>query len=220
MLDALEITPAAAVGSSVIWLHGLGADGNDFAPLIQQWGLPDLLGTRFVLPHAPMQAVTMNGGMVSRSWYDLYDLSLRQGEDHQGMLQAQQWLLELIKRENERGVANENIVLAGFSQGGAVVLHTALRMPDPPAAVLALSTYLPHRERLADEKTASTAKLKIRIDHGDFDPVIDVKVAEHSRDLLEREGYTVDYHQYPMEHSLCEAQMKSLREWFIEILGE
>jgi len=213
MLEMLEIEPRQAVTCAVIWLHGLGADGNDFEPLIRQWGLADELGARFVLPHAPTRPVTLNNGMVMRAWYDIYDLGFSQREDRQGVEQAQQHLLSLILRERERGLPSDRILLAGFSQGGAVALYTALRFMEPLAGVLALSAYLPLVDRLAGEKRADPSLLTIRMDHGEQDPVVPFALAERSRERIEEQGYHVDFHAYVMGHSLCIPQMESLRHW-------
>jgi len=213
MLEMLEIEPRQAASCAVIWLHGLGADGNDFVPLIRQWGLVDELGARFVLPHAPRRPVTLNNGMVMRAWYDIYDLGFSQGEDRQGIKQAQQQLLSLILRERERGLSSDRILLAGFSQGGAVALHTALRFAEPLAGVLALSAYLPLADLLTGEKCADPSLLKIRMDHGEQDPVVSFTVAERSRERIEGQGYHVEFHAWAMEHSLCIPQMGSLRRW-------
>ncbi|GMQ87127.1 MAG: phospholipase/carboxylesterase [Gammaproteobacteria bacterium] len=212
MLEMLEIEPRRAVTCAVIWLHGLGADGNDFEPLIRQWDLADELGARFVLPHAPTRPVTLNNGMVMRAWYDIYDLGFSQCEDRQGVEQAQQHLLSLILRERERGLPSDRILLAGFSQGGAVALYTALRFTEPLAGVLALSAYLPLADRLAGEKRADPL-LTIRMDHGEQDQVVPFALAERSRERIEEQGYHVDFHAYVMGHSLCIPQMESLRHW-------
>lgn len=215
MLEMLEIEPQGEVRSTVIWLHGLGADGHDFEPLLRDWGLADSHGIRFILPHAPRQPVTLNGGMVMRAWYDIYALSLNREEDHEGIETARQQLLSLITRERDRGITSERIVLAGFSQGGAVVLHTALRMAEPLAGVLVLSGYLPLASRLAVEKQADPAQLVIRMDHGEQDPVVPLALAEQSRKALEAQGYPVDFHTWPMQHSLCPPQLTSLYDWLI-----
>lgn len=218
MLEMLEIEPRGEARCAVIWLHGLGASGDDFVPLIQQWGLADELGARFVLPHAPQRPVTLNGGMVMRAWYDLYGLDFGRAEDREGIEQAQQQLLDLVRREQQRGIPDERILLAGFSQGGAIALYTALRFPQPLAGVLVLSGYLPLAERLATEKRADAA-LAIRIDHGKQDPVVPFATAQATRKMLEAEGYTVDFHAYEMEHSLCPPQIETLRHWMVERLG-
>jgi len=214
----LEIEPEGTAGCAVIWLHGLGADGHDFEPLVHQWGLADELGARFILPHAPLRPVTVNGGMVMRAWYDIYDLGFDADEDRQGIRRAHQQVLDLIRREQQRGIRSDRILLAGFSQGGAVALHTALRYRATLAGVLALSSYLPLAEFLAAEKCADPSGLVIRMDHGDQDPVVSFAVAERSRDLMVSQGYEVEFHRYPMAHSLCVAQMESLRNWIVRRL--
>jgi len=218
-LDVLEIEPEGPASCAVIWLHGLGADGHDFEPLVQQWGLADELGARFILPHAPRRPVSLNAGMVMRAWYDLYDLGLEAGEDGEGIGQAHQQVLGLIRREQQRGIGSDRILLAGFSQGGAVALHTALRCRAPLAGVLALSSYLPLADLLAEEKCADPSSLVIRMDHGDQDPVVSFAVAERCRDLIESQGYEVEFHRYPMAHSLCVPQMDSLRNWIVQRFG-
>ncbi|VAW75623.1 hypothetical protein MNBD_GAMMA15-893 [hydrothermal vent metagenome] len=219
MLEMVEIEPQGEAKSAVIWLHGLGASGHDFEPLVRDWGLADSHGIRFIFPHAPEQPVTLNGGMVMRSWYDLYDLSFDKGEDAEGIENGRQQLLSLVAREQERGIPSERIVLAGFSQGGALVLHTALRIAEPLAGVLALSCYLPLGATLAAEKRADPKQLVIRIDHGEQDPVVSIAAAERCREALEAQGYHVDFHRWPMQHSLCPSQVRSLYDWFVERLG-
>lgn len=215
----LEIEPEGPAGCAVIWLHGLGADGHDFEPLVQQWGLADELGARFILPHAPWRPVTLNGGMVMRAWYDIYDLGFNADEDRQAIGRAHQQVLDLIRREQQRGIRSDRILLAGFSQGGAVALHTALRYRPALAGVLVLSGYLPLADLLAQEKCADHSSLVIRMDHGDQDPLVSFAVAERCRDLIESQGYEVEFHRYPMAHSLCAAQMESLRNWIVQRLG-
>jgi phospholipase/carboxylesterase len=213
MLERIEIEPHTNARCAVIWLHGLGADGYDFEPLVQQWGLSDELGARFILPHAPVQPVTLNGGMRMRAWYDIYDLQFNSEEDAAGVEQARNHLLTLIEQQHQRGISSQNILLAGFSQGGAVALHTALRYEQPLAGVLVLSAYLPLRQRLADEKCAEPARLCIRMDHGLQDPVVPYTAAQHSVELLQNEGFKVDFHSYTMAHGLCPEQIDSLRAW-------
>jgi phospholipase/carboxylesterase len=219
MLDTLEIEPASAARRVVIWLHGLGADGYDFEPLVREWGLADDLFARFVLPHAPRRTVTLNGGMVMRAWYDIYDLNFLSAEDEEGIESARRNLLDLIAREQTRGIASEHILLAGFSQGGAVALYTALRFPQPLAGVLALSSYLPLAEALPAQCRANPATLAIRMDHGDRDPVVPFRVAERSCALIQAQGYQVEFHSYAMQHSLCPDQIRSLRAWLVKRLA-
>ena len=218
MLDLIEIEPKSPARCTVIWLHGLGADGHDFEPLVLQWQLADEFGARFVLPHAPVQPVTLNGGMRMRAWYDIYDLGFDGGEDAEGIERARQTLLGLIEREQQRGISSENILLAGFSQGGAVALHTALRWDKPLAGVLVLSAYLPLRRSLAIQKRADPESLVLRMDHGEQDPIVPYHAALASRDLLQAAGFDVDFNSYPMEHSLCPSQVDSLRDWMVQRL--
>jgi len=219
MLEQLEIEPGSKARSTVIWLHGLGADGHDFEPLLRQWGLADELAVRFVLPHAPIQPVTLNGGMRMRAWYDIYDLRFDGTEDITGIEKARQLLLDLLERERQRGIDTSNILLAGFSQGGALVLHTALRYPQPLAGVLALSAWLPAAGRLASEKRADPGQLSVRMDHGWQDQVVPYPAAQRSLEVIQAEGFRVDFHSYPMEHGLCPAQIDSLQGWLRQRLG-
>jgi len=217
-LECIEIEPSVRARCSVIWLHGLGADGHDFEPLVKEWGLVDELGVRFILPHAPVQPVTLNGGMRMRAWYDIYAIGFDAEEDAVGIEHARNHLLALIEQEQQRGIESKNILLAGFSQGGAVVLHTALRYAQPLAGVLVLSTYLPLRQRLAAEKCADPGRLCIRMDHGLQDPVVPYMAAKRSVEYLLAEGFKVDFHKYTMEHSLCPEQVESLRNWLSQHL--
>jgi phospholipase/carboxylesterase len=219
MLETLEIAPPGPARRAVIWLHGLGADGHDFEPLVRDWGLAEDLAARFVLPHAPLRPVTLNGGMVMRAWYDLYDLNFASGEDREGIESARQHLLDLIAREQARGIASEHIVLAGFSQGGAVALHTGLGFPQPLAGVLALSSYLPLADGLPGRCCADPGALAIRMDHGDSDQVVPFGIAERSCALIQAQGYQVEFHRYAMQHSLCPDQIPSLRDWLVRRLG-
>ena len=220
MLETLEIEPKGAPRCAVIWLHGLGADGGDFESLVRPWGLAEQLGTRFVFPHAPRRPVSLNQGMVMRAWYDIYDLSFAGREDSEGIEAARQHLLALVQREQDRGIDSSRIVLAGFSQGGAVVLHTALRSPAPFAGVLALSTYLPLAESLAKEKCADAERTTIRMDHGDRDSVVPLIAAERACAAIEAQGYRVEFHKYAMDHGLCVLQMESLRAWISSRISE
>lgn len=219
MLEKIEIEPRGAARSTVIWLHGLGADGHDFEPLLRQWRLADELGVRFVLPHAPVRPVTLNAGMCMRAWYDIYDLGFDGPEDAHGLEVSRGQLLALVEREQQRGIASDRILLAGFSQGGAVALHTALRYDAPLAGVLVLSAYLPLHERLDAEKQADPASLILRMDHGTQDPVVPFAAAQKSVEWLQAGGFRVDFHTYAMEHGLCPAQIVSLRDWLQARLG-
>src|SRR5690349_15579128 len=200
-LDAIEIETAKNPRTSVIWLHGLGADGNDFAPLVPALRLPKE-PIRFVFPHAPVRPVTINGGMRMRAWYDIFQLG--GGPEDEAGIRASQGLLEnLISRETGRGIAPGKIVLAGFSQGGAIVLQTALRHPERLAGVLALSTYLPLANKVQQEASTANSELPIFMAHGLYDDIIPIDRAQASRKRLEALGYAVEWHDYPMPHSVC-----------------
>lgn len=217
-MEMMEIEPDGEARCAVIWLHGLGADGHDFEPLVRQWGLADELGARFILPHAPVRPVTLNNGMRMRAWYDIYDLNFDGEEDGEGIEAASRELLALVEREQRRGVSSERILLAGFSQGGAVALHTAVRHEQALAGVLALSAYLPLHQRLMSERCSHPHKLAVRIDHGEIDPVVPYAVARNTCELLGQAGFDVEFHSYVMEHSLCPQQVDSLRAWLVEHL--
>ncbi len=216
MLDAIEICSTPNPAASVLWLHGLGADGNDFVPVVEELALPDV---RFVLPHASAMPVTVNGGYVMPAWYDIFTLDIAGDQDEAGIRAAEATLAALVARELSRGVAAERIVLAGFSQGGAVALQTALRYPQPLAGVLALSTYLPLAGMLASEKNPANAGLPVFIAHGNEDAVIPLQAALMARESLEREGYTVEWQAYPMEHSVCRQEVDDIRRFLLRVLN-
>ncbi|MDT8386945.1 MAG: carboxylesterase [Thiogranum sp.] len=218
MLEVLSIDPKRPACCAVIWLHGLGADGHDFEHLIREWGLMEEFGVRFILPHAPLRPVTLNRGMVMRAWYDIYDMDFASGEDLDGLESSRSEVTELIELQQNLGIPPDRIILAGFSQGGALALHTALRSRSPLAGVLVLSGYLPLAHLMAKQARVDPAKLVIRMDHGDTDSVVPFAAADRSCRLLEAQGYTVDFHQYAMGHTLCPEQMFSLRGWFRERL--
>ena len=196
---------------SIIWLHGLGADGSDFAPLADQLKLP--VPIRYIFPDAPPRPVTINGGMVMRAWYDIAAPDIDARQDAAGIRASQSLIEELVVREVGQGISQENIYLAGFSQGGAVALHTALRQTVPLGGVLALSTYLPLADRAEDEALAATRNTPIFMAHGRSDPVIPCALGQRSRDALLRLGYTVEWHEYPMPHSVCEAELRDIGDW-------
>ena len=211
MLDAIEITTGDAPRLAVLWLHGLGADGHDFEPIVPELALR--IAVRFVFPHAPVRPVTINGGMQMRAWYDIVGFDRRAKEDSAGIRASAAALTELVDREIERGMPSERIVLAGFSQGGAIALHTALRSPKPLAGVLALSTYLPLAATLAGERSAANASIPLFMAHGTDDSVLPLEMAETSRRALEALGYAVDWHAYPMEHSVCMEEVRAIGVW-------
>ena len=217
-MDAVEIETGARPTACVIWLHGLGADGHDFEPIVPELGLPASLPLRFLFPHAPIRPVTINMGMRMRAWYDI--LQMGGGpEDEAGIRASQQQLEGLISNEVKRGIAHNRIVLAGFSQGGAIVLQTALRQKQRLAGVMALSTYLPLKEHLAKERQAVNADLPVFMAHGSFDNMISLERAELTRDALRALDYQVEWHEYPMPHSVCPEEIGDIAEYLCRILG-
>ena len=213
ILDAVEINPAQPPQACLIWLHGLGADGHDFEPLIPELRLVNEIGVRVILPHAPPRPVTINGGMVMHAWYDVLSPDFGYAEDGSGIRQSEQELLTLIAREVANGIPAERIVLAGFSQGGAMALHTGVRYPRPFAGILALSCYLPLAESLSRESSEGSRAAPIMMAHGVSDPLIPLALAERSRDRLRQQGYTVDWYSYPMPHAVYSQEIRDLRDW-------
>jgi phospholipase/carboxylesterase len=219
MLPTIELETGRAVTASVIWLHGLGADGHDFEPIVPELDLPDTPAVRFVFPHAPMRAVTINGGAVMRAWYDVYTVDGVRREDDAGVRASQAAVEELVAAERARGIAASRIVLAGFSQGGAIALHTALRHSERLAGIMALSTYLPLAATLAAEAHPANRAVPIFMAHGRHDPLIAVERAAMSRRQLESAGYAVEWREYPMEHSVCAAEVDDVAAWLRRVLA-
>jgi phospholipase/carboxylesterase len=204
--------PATA---SVIWLHGLGADGYDFAPIIKRLNCPHI---RFILPHAPEMPVTRNNGYVMPAWYDVYGLTGFTKEDETGIRQTQAYIESLIANEIRRGIRPEKIAIAGFSQGGAIALQTALRFPQALAGVLALSTYLPLRGTLHTEAHAANKPTPILMAHGSFDEIITLETCQNSLKILQEENYPVEFYEYPMAHSVCEQEIADIQAFLDKIL--
>jgi len=215
--DAIEIETGKNPSASVIWLHGLGADGNDFAPIVPELELPKA-AIRFVFPHAPVQPVTINGGMRMRAWYDITDGAIRR-EDERGVRASQALIEALIGRERKRGTKAERVVLAGFSQGGAIALQTGLRHPERIAGIMALSTYVPLAEKLSVEASAANRGVPIFMAHGSYDPIIPLVRAEQSRELLQSLGYPVEWREYGMPHSVCPEELAHIGAWLRKVLG-
>lgn len=215
MLNFIEqiTTHAHPPEFSVIWLHGLGADGSDFAPIAKELSLP--LPIRFIFPHARTMPVTINNGYVMRAWYDVYALDIAARQDEAGIRQSQAEIESLIANEMSRGIRPEHILLAGFSQGGAIALQTALRHPHRLAGVMALSCYLPLADRLAKERSAASLQLPIFMAHGTDDTVISIKTANTSRTFLQQAGYSVEWHEYAMPHSVCAAELADIRAYIL-----
>jgi phospholipase/carboxylesterase len=213
LLPAVENETAANPSYSIIWLHGLGADGHDFAPIVPTLVSPQWPALRFVFPHAPVRPVTVNGGMAMRAWYDIYGFDLVSRQDEAGVRQSIAQVEALIAREQERGVPSERILLAGFSQGGAIALAAGLRHQQKLAGIIALSTYLPIVDSLAAERSAANASVPIFWGHGTFDPVVILQRGLDSRAALEALGYQVEWHTYPMAHAVCPEEIADLSHW-------
>lgn len=216
-LETIEVETGNSPNAAVIWLHGLGADGHDFEPVVPELRLPQGFAIRFVFPHAPIRPVTINQGMRMRAWYDI--LRLGGGmEDEAGIRASEKLLLQLIQQQGARGIPASRIVLAGFSQGGAIALQTTLRFPERLAGTLALSTYLPLAAKASAEKTAASAATPIFMAHGSYDPMIALEIAQRSRDALIGLGYRVEWHEYPMPHSVCAEEIADIAAWLARVL--
>ena len=216
--DAIEIETARAPDAAVIWLHGLGADGHDFEALVPELRLPPRMRLRFIFPHAPVRPVTINMGMSMRAWYDV--LQMGGGPEDAAGIRASQALVEaLIARQRARGLAAARIVLAGFSQGGAIALHTGLRHAERLAGVLALSTYLPLAATLAAERSDANRGAPVFMAHGTLDPLIDIARARDSRAALASLGYAVQWREYAMPHSVCAEEIADIAAWLLEHLA-
>ena len=215
-LETIEIETTPDPQASIIWLHGLGADGSDFAPLADEIKLP--IGVRYIFPHAPMMPVTINGGYVMRAWYDISDAAIRR-EDEAGVRASQKSVEALLAREKARGITASRIVLAGFSQGGAIALHTGLRHSERLAGIMALSTYVPVADALAAEVSPANRDVPIFMAHGTHDPMIPVARAIASHDLLQQLGYAPEWREYRMEHSVCPQEIADIANWLRRVLA-
>jgi phospholipase/carboxylesterase len=219
VLPAVELQTHPAPTASVIWLHGLGADGYDFVPVVRELESLGAPAARYVFPHAPTMPVTINGGYVMRAWYDILGNDLVRREDERGVRASQKLVEALIERETARGLAASRIVLAGFSQGGAITLQTGLRHGERLAGLLALSTYLPLADSLARERASANADVPIFMAHGRSDPVIPIARGTASRDALQAAGYPVEWHEYAMPHSVCEDEIRDIARFLKRVLG-
>ena len=217
-LESIEITTGAQPTASVVILHGLGADGNDFAPICEELDLGAIGDVRFVLPHAPTRPITINGGYVMRAWYDILGTDLARREDEAGLRASMAEVQAVIRRERERGMAARRIVLAGFSQGGAMTLLTGLRHDERLAGLVCLSGYLPLAGTTAAERHTTNRDVPIFQAHGRHDGVIPVQRATESRDALRALGCPVEWHEYAMEHSVCMEEIADLNRWLLEVL--
>ncbi|MEZ5331092.1 MAG: carboxylesterase [Thermoanaerobaculia bacterium] len=218
LLPCVERDPAGETTASVIWLHGLGADGHDFPPIIPQLGLPGDHGVRFVFPHAPKIAVTLNGGLIMPAWYDIRSLDVR-GQDEKGIRKSAARVEALLAREVAAGVPPERIVLAGFSQGGAVALFTGLTHADRLAGILALSTYLVLPDAIEAEAAEANRATPIFQAHGLYDPMVPLQAGVMTRDWLVEHGYETEWHEYPMAHQVALEEIRALGAWLRRVLG-
>jgi len=211
--ENVVLEPATTADAAVIWLHGLGADGYDFVPIVDELRLPPTLAVRFIFPHARPRPVTINNGFVMRAWYDITGLGPDRKEDDAGIRESAGVVNGYIEQQNARGVATERIVIAGFSQGGAIALQASLRYPERLGGVMALSTYLPLRESVAAVASRANEDLPILMCHGLRDPMIAAAIGKASRDQLVSLGYTVEWQSYPMEHQVCMEEVHDISRW-------
>jgi len=218
-IETVEVETGPEPVGSVIWLHGLGADGHDFEPIVPELRLPETMPLRFVFPHAPVRPVTVNGGMAMRAWYDIVSLDKEGRADESGVRESSEILDDLIARELERGIEASKIVIAGFSQGGAIVLHNMLRRSEQLAGVMALSTYvpLPNATDVEIDEHRDAASLPVFVGHGSVDPMVPVQAGKNSAALLDSLGYRVQWHEYPMAHGVCPQEIDDIRDWLVSI---
>ena len=217
LLERIEIETAPSPTAAVIWMHGLGADGRDFEPIVPELGLPAALAVRFIFPHAPVRPVTLNNGMAMRAWYDILELGGGK-EDGEGLRESQVAVQGLIAQEEARGIVAGRIVLAGFSQGGAIAFQAGLRHPQRLAGIMALSTYLPLAGTVEAERHVANRGLPVFMAHGSLDPMISIGRAQESRKMLEALGYPVEWHEYPMPHSVCPPEIADISAWLVKTL--
>lgn len=219
LLPCVEMDPRGPVRATVVWLHGLGADGHDFVPIVPELGVPPELGVRFVFPHAPSIPVGINGGMSMPAWYDIEEVDLRRRHDEAGIRRSAAQIAALLARERARGVPSERIVLAGFSQGGAMALFTGLRHAERLAGIVALSTYLVCEESLDAERSAANRATPILQAHGTQDAIVVLPRGIAARDALQRRGYAVDYREYPMQHEVCWEEIVAVGDLLRSVLA-
>jgi phospholipase/carboxylesterase len=220
LLETVEVETGPSPRVAVIWLHGLGADGHDFEPIVPEMDLPSDVAIRFVFPHAPMRPVTVNNGMVMRAWYDVSLAGGRRQEDEPGVRESERQINALIAREKERGVPPAATFLFGFSQGGAMALHSGVRYPDRLGGIAALSCFLPLADTIATEASPANRDVPIFMAHGTHDPLIPVERGAQARDLLVALGYRVEWHEYRMPHSVCAEEIVDLSAWLERNLAQ
>ena len=219
LLETIQIETAPNPTASVIWMHGLGADGNDFVPIVRELNLTGCPAIRFIFPHAPTMPVTINGGYVMRAWYDILGADLTRREDESGLRKSQKSIEDLIANEKARGIPAERIILAGFSQGCAMTLQTGLRYPEKLAGLICLSGYLPLHTAVPEERNAANQAMPIFMAHGEIDPVVPFQRAEQSREILKALDYNIEWHQYPMQHSVCIEEIEAIGDWLCKTIA-
>lgn len=219
LLPCINVEPTSEHKATVIWLHGLGADGHDFEPIVPELKLPTDLGVKFIFPHAPVMPVTINGGYQMRAWYDIRDADLANREDKDGVRKSAALVEQLIDAELAAGIPSDKIVLAGFSQGGAIALHLSTRIPHKLAGIVALSTYLTMPENLADEKAPANIDTPIFMAHGSQDPVVPMQRGQYSAKVLEENGFSISWQDYPMAHAVCLEEIQALGQYLNKVLG-
>lgn len=217
-LTTIELTTGPNPTHAIIWMHGLGADGNDFVPIIDELDLPETSPVRFIFPHAPKQPVTINGGFIMPAWYDIRSADLDHTEDEAGLKRSQQLITQLIEKENSRGIPFENIVLAGFSQGGVISLFVGLRYAEKLGGVMVLSGYLPLARQLESDACPANHTTPIFMGHGSEDMIVPIPLASKSRQQLITQGYSVEWHEYSMAHSVCSDEIKDISKWLRSVL--
>lgn len=213
LLSHIELVTGAEPRGTVVWMHGLGADGWDFVPIVRELDLPEELPLRFIFPNAPVRPVTINNGHAMRAWYDIAMADIGRLPDEAGIRQSQAQVEAFLAREKSRGIAAARIVLAGFSQGGAIALHTGLRHTESLAGILALSTYLPLCETLDRESSDANDRVPVFMAHGTQDPVVPITLAQSSRETLAARGLSPEWHAYPMPHSVCAEEVAAISQW-------
>lgn len=217
-LNCIQIEPSAAATHTIIWLHGLGADGHDFAPIIPELSLPQSLGVRFIFPHAPIMPVTLNQGYEMRAWFDIYDTSITARIDEQGIDQSVSLLSNIIATQVKEGIPAHRIILAGFSQGAVITLATGLCFPDPLAGIIALSGYLPNADKWLHAASEANRHTPFFIAHGTADPIVPFALGSATNQALTAAGYPVNWHAYNMAHSVCAEEISDIGTWIAKQL--
>ncbi len=221
--ETVELGGGEKPDGTVIWLHGLGADGHDFEPIVAELDLDEQADLRFVFPHAPVRPVTINAGVPMRAWYDVISLDRAGPQDEAGIRDSAATLQRLIEREHDRGVDYDRIVLAGFSQGGAIAIHTAMRFPEKLAGLMALSSWMPLEATIDREVMQSPESqprdLPVLMAHGSFDPMLPISEGQNARDIMQKAGFDVQWHDYPMAHAVCAEEIAEIRSWLLSIFS-